>query len=778
MREKICINKDWLFHKGDIKTEMASSRGLSVLASRTEREHFSPASRHYTPATDKTNNDILYTADLWKSIDLPHDFIIEGIPEGHYNPSLGYLPYCNGWYIKYLEFDESDRNKRITLYFEGIATQSIIYLNGCLLKRNYTGYTPFEVDITDYVRFGERNNLAVYVNTEKHESWWYEGGGIYRNVHIFKTDLLSVDLYGVYAKPSLEDGEWVVDTEVTLRNDRYDSDEGTVVCTVIDENGTEVAEEKTEFSTAARSKAISNLKIKLGNAHLWSPDSPYQYTLRTVIIKNGEAVDEYCTKFGCRSFYVDPDKGLFINGKHYKIKGMCGHADCGLMGKAVPDNIHRYKVEMMKEMGCNGYRCSHYPQAEALMDALDEAGFIVMDEIRRFDSTEENMANIDILVKRDRNRPGVFFWSMGNEELYHATDEGRRIYAAMAARTRSLDDSRPIMTAVNIPAVALVFDQLDIIGLNYNWWHYDTIREKFPTKTMIATECCATGTTRGWYLPDAPEKGYITAYDHTSNPEKHLHYRSREFYWKHIMEREWVLGCYQWDAFEHRGEATWPRLCSQSGAIDLFMQRKDAFWQNKSHFTSEPMVHLLPHWNWRGLEGSEITVFAYTNAEVLELFLNGESLGRLTVEKFGHGEWKVAYVPGRLEVVAYNDGKEVARDARVTSKAAHRLVLTQDTYDVEANGKDIAILTCSVVDEDGNEVYDASPTVSFSSGKDCRVYSTGSDISEHDTIFKTDRRMRAGKISVAVKLTEKAEDLRVYATSDGLLSSCISVKVK
>ena len=778
MREKICINKNWLFHMGDAKTPMPSGRGIAVLVSRTEREHFSPASRHYVPASDKSNNNILYNADRWKTVDLPHDFIIEGIPEEQFNPSLGYLPYHNGWYIKYLDFDECDRNKRITLYFEGIATESTIYLNGCLLKRNFTGYTSFEVDITDFVRFGERNNLAVYVNTEHHEGWWYEGGGIYRNVHLIKTDLLSVDLYGAYAKPVFENEEWKVDTEITVRNDGYDTASAVAAVEVLDADGIVIATESAEFSAEARSKSVIKATLDLGDAHLWSPETPYLYTLRTRIVKNGEAADEYNTRFGCRTFHIDPDKGLFINGKHYKIKGMCGHIDCGLMGKAVPDNIHRYKVELLKEMGCNGYRCSHYPQTEALMDALDEAGFIVMDEVRRFESTEENMANIDMLVKRDRNRPSVFFWSMGNEELYHATEQGRKIYAAMAARTRALDTTRPVMTAVNIPDVAMVFDQLDIIGLNYNWWHYDTVRERFPKKTIIATESCATGTTRGWYYPDAPEKGYITAYDHTTNPEKHLHYSSREFYWKHITAREWVLGCYQWDAFEHRGEATWPRLCSQSGAIDLFMQKKDAFYQNKSHFTDEPMVHLLPHWNFAGLEGNEITVFAYTNTEELELFLNGESLGRKEIEKYGHGEWKVIYTPGKLEVVAYNGGKEVARDARITSGKAHRLVLNQDTLDVRANGEDIAILTCSVVDENGLPVYDAEPTVSFSSGKDCRIYSTGSDISEHDTIFKTVRRMRAGTISVAVKLTEKTDDLRVFATSDGLLSACITVKVR
>jgi beta-galactosidase len=208
------------------------------------------------------------------------------------------------------------------------------------------------------------------------------------------------------------------------------------------------------------------------------------------------------------------------------------------------------------------------------------------------------------------------------------------------------------------------------------------------------------------------------------------------------------------------------------------MQKKDAFYQNKSHFTEEPMVHLLPHWNFRGLEGNEITVFAYTNAEELELFLNEKSLGRRTIEKYGHGEWSVSYQPGKLRVVAYNGGVEVASDERVTSGNAYRLVLRQDNADVRANGEDIAILTCSVLDKDGLEVYDASPTVSFSSGDGCSIYSTGSDISEHDTIFKTVRRMRAGKISVAVKLGTKAEGLKVFATSEGLLSASLNIKTK
>ena len=311
---------------------------------------------------------------------------------------------------------------------------------------------------------------------------------------------------------------------------------------------------------------------------------------------------------------------------------------------------------------------------------------------------------------------------------------------------------------------------------NYNlyWLMKLCVGKKYPNKSIFASECCATGTTRGWYYDDDPTRGFINAYDHDTNSD----FRGREFTWKYIAQTDWIMGGYQWDAFEHRGEAKWPRLCSQSGAIDLFMQPKDAFYQNKSHFTEEPMVHLLPHWNFRGMEGEPITVFAYTNADEAELLLNGVSLGRKQIEKFGHGEWVVEYTPGTLEVIAYKDNKIVASDKKVTSGKAARLVLTQNTFDVSANGQDIALVTCSVEDEAGNPVPDAAVTVSFSTGGDCKVYSTGSDISEHDTVFKNVRRMRAGTVTVAVKLGENPEDLRLYATSDGLSSALLRLKVK
>ena len=767
MRERIDFNSNWLFHKGDIHYTPQRQKGLVYNEAKTERALRGPAARNYVTS--------YLSEHAWEEVDLPHDYVISEMPNPDENEGLGFYPYHNAWYIKKFRLEKEDENKRISLFFEGVATQATVYVNGCLMKHNYCGYTEFEVDITDVVCLTDVNTVSVYVNTENHEGWWYEGGGIYRNVWLVKTDLVCVDLYGVYIKPeNKSEALWRTPIEITLRNDSFDNKRVKIECEILDDTGVTVATATCGGSILRKNKKTFTLTAQVDSPKLWSPDSPYLYTVRTRVLVGNREVDVYDTRFGFRTAYADPDHGLFINGKHYKIRGLCGHADCGLTGKAVSDNIHRYKVRLMREMGANGYRTTHYPQASALMDALDENGFIVMDEVRWFESTDESKQQLEMLIKRDRNRPSVVFWSIGNEEKFHVTDQGRRITQSLYSFIKSLDDTRYVMTAISVsPEKATVCDVLDVIGINYNWDAYDKLHEKYPHKPMLSSENCATGTTRGWYLEDNPKNGFINAYDHDTNS----FFKSREYTWKYIAQREWMIGGYQWIAFEHRGEAAWPRLCSQSGAIDLFLQKKDAFWQNKSHWTSEPMVHLLPHWNWRGLEGEPIRVFAYTNTDRLELFLNGKSLGSRNIEKYGHGEWEVKYAPGKLEVRAYNGEYVVASDVRVTSKEARKLVLKLDTEDVTANGKDLAVFTCYAVDEDGNEVYDANPTITFTTNSLGSIYSTGSDITDHTSIFLPTRKMRAGRVSVAVKVGTIHGKLKLYAESYGLETGLATVEI-
>lgn len=770
MREKIKLDKNWQFHKGDIELPLLRDKVYVYHGAKTKREIYGVASPNYVVGPYPYP-----TREQWDTVDIPHDYVIGGEFNKDLNEGLGFLKYDNAWYVKKIDIPAEDEGKRITLLFDGVATHATVYCNGCLMKHNFCGYTSFEVDITDVLMYGQTNTISVYVNTDKHEGWWYEGGGIYRHVWLIKTDRVSVDLWGVFVKPAkVDDNDWDVNIETEIRNDYTSNKSVTIEGQIIDNEGNVIATGKTSGKVEYKDLRKFTYKMKVNSPKLWSPETPIQYTFNTKVYVGKKLVDEVSDKFGFRTIYADPQKGMFINGKHYKIKGVCGHADFGLSGKAVPDNIHKYKVALLKEMGVNGYRCSHYPQASELMDELDANGFIVMNETRWFESTEESKEQLTMLVKRDRNRPSVMFWSIGNEEYFHLTEQGRKIAQNLKAVIDKLDNTRYIMTAINVtPEKATVCDELDAIGVNYTWEAYEAVHAKYPNVPTFSSENGATGTTRGHYFADSPDKAFISAYDHdTSN-----RYKSREYTWNFIMEREWMLGGFQWIAFEHRGEAKWPRVCSQSGAIDLFMQKKDAFYQNKSYWTDAPMVHLLPHWNFSGLEGETIKVFAYTNQPKVELFLNGKSLGVRNLSRIDHAEWDVEYTPGKLEVLAYNEDKVVASDVRITSGAPSKVMLQLDN-EVKANGEDLAVITCYVVDKDGNEVYDASVEVDFYTNGLGTIYSTGSDITDHSSIFSSTRKMRAGRITATVKVGEEEGELKVYAKSNGLENGMLTINLK
>ena len=776
MREKLLFDDNWIFHEGDLDDRIPVDKGPIYMQSKTETMLWGPASINYIGAHDNYRTDREVSRDAWYPVTLPHDYIIAQRPSQNENNTLGFFKYDNAWYRKEFYLDEADKDKRLTLMFDGVATWATVYLNGVILKHNFCGYNSFEVDITDVARFGKRKNvLAVYVETKHHEGWWYEGAGIYRHVWLCKTSPVAVDLWGVYVHPEKTDDAWRVHVESTVRNDGYDDADLRTVSRVLDADGKEVLSFEESGKISLRDKVTLKYFADISDVRLWDIDDPYLYTLRTEVYSNGELSDVYDTRFGFRTYVLDANKGFFLNGKHVKIKGVCAHQDLGLTGKAVADNVLRYKVELCKEMGANGFRTSHYPHPEATMDALDELGFIVMDETRWFSSSDESMEQLEMLVRRDRNRPSVFFWSVGNEEPLHVTEEGRRICKAMMSRIRQLDKTRTVMTAVcHEPDVATVYDELDSIGINYNLNKYDMVHEKFPDKTVFASECCASSTTRGWYDDTVFTTGYINAYDKDSADNWFL---GREKTWKFLCEREWVLGGYQWIAFEHRGETTWPRLCSQAGAIDLYMQKKDAFYQNKSHWTDEPMVHLLPHWNFEGREGDVLRVVAYTNCDELELYLNGESLGRKSIEKYGHGEWQVAYEAGELRVDAYREGKLVATDKQVTTGAPVALKLRLDNKLSKANGRDVGIVTCYCVDAEGREVPTAAPFVRFHCNTLGKIVGTGSDVCDHNPVPSLERQMRAGRIGVALMVGKSAGELKIYAECENLKSAVITIKL-
>ena len=766
MREQIKFDAGWKFRIGDEQLTECIYKDPVYMEAKTEGRLRGYAWRGYGKNRE-------YEFDGWKTVNLPHDFIIEQEPKEEHNNTLGYFDYKNAWYRKHFKLEKADESKRIVLYFEGVATHATVYVNGCLMWHNFCGYTSFEVDITDIARFGEEENVvAVYVNTtDKHEGWWYSGGGIYRHVWLVKTEKVSVDLYGAYVHPEKVDDEtWNVPVDVTLRND-YPVERTVTVKAEIVGGGEVVAEMDGACTIACKYKNDVHMAALVKNPKLWSCDAPNLYDCIVHVYENGEEIDTVKTFFGFRTLRFDPDHGFFLNDVHTKIQGVCCHEDYGLQGKAVSDSVKQLRLERLREMGANGYRMSHYCQSAQTFRYCAELGFLVMAETRWFESTKEGIEQMEMLVKAHRNNPAVIMWSLGNEEPLHNDQRGKRIFETMREHARRLDNTRPFMTAVSHnPGGAPVMDECDIVGINYNLTHYDALHEKYPTKMIFASECCAVGSTRGWFYDDNPKRGYLHCYDNRTG-----WFMSREVTWKFLSEREWIGGGYQWAGIEHRGETEWPRLCSQSGALDLFLQKKDAFYQNKSHWTTEPMVHMTPNWNLSGREGEIIKIWVYTNCDEVELIANGVNLGRKQVEKFGHGEFEAEYQPGSLVCYGYRSGEKVAEQVYETTGEGVALELElQNKHDL---GKwDTAVYNCYVLDAKGRRVADAAPFVRF----ECNggtIVGTGSDICDHTPVPCMDRQMRAGIASACVKIAG-GDKVTIYARAAGLKSASLTVETK
>ncbi len=775
MRKEISLNNRWLFHRGDILEVKPTEKGPVYAQSKTERKLMGPACYNYF---DKPDAFLTYGHEIknegWGYVNLPHDYIVDGDLSEKENNALGYLKYDNAWYRRHFTLTaEEAEGKRILLRFDGIAGKSTIYFNGCLMYHNFSSYNTFEVDISDYVYYDKDNVIAIYVNTQEFEGWWYQGGGIYRDVTLTITEPVAIDLWGVYAPyEKLNDTDWQINFETTVVNSDYEACTVTAESFLIDKDGNTVLSACGSGEIALRDKATLKYSAVVKNPLLWDTENPNLYNVKTILKLNGEEIDCNNTRIGFRTVEISVDKGLLINGKKTFINGVCAHQDFGLTGIAVPKNIARYKVKLIKEMGANGYRTSHYQQTESYMDAFDEMGFLVMDEARWFESTKESFEQIESLIKRDRNRPSVIFWSTSNEEPFHITDVGRRLHRAVKEHITKFDYTRCITAAEDkTPEKSTIYDYCDVVGINYNLKIYDTVHEMCPGKALFASECCATGSTRDWNFP-SNTNGRLRDKDVDTN----TWFLGREKTYKFLRERDYVIGCYQWAAVEHRGEAMWPAICSKSGALDLFLQKKGAFYQNKSHWTAEPMVHIVPHWNFKGLEGQDIPVTVYTNCDELELFLNGESLGKKPIEKYGHGEWDVPYTPGTLEVKGYINGEEKASHKKITTGKPHSLKLTLDN-EFKANGEDIALFTCECLDENGLTVPDAAEYVYFSAESPAVIIGTGSDNCDHRNVKSSERKMYMGKIRVAVKPAGGAEKLTLTAMSDNCGVTTLTVEI-
>ncbi|PTY08381.1 beta-galactosidase [Opitutaceae bacterium EW11] len=701
-RERLSLDQGWWFHLGDIPFPVVKGHDPTYQSTKAGR-----APGAASPDFDDTS---------WRQLDLPHDWVSEAPFDPEANVSQGYRPRGFAWYRRHFSLPESDRGRHLELQFDGVATHCTVWVNGILAARNWCGYTSFSIDMTAFARFGaEQNTIAVRVDANAMEGWWYEGGGIYRHTWLTKRDAVHIATDGVFAQPiRLPDGSWQIPVEATLGNSGQDSAEVAVEVALLDPEGNTVQRGTAQGTVAALEERVLKLALPVSSPRLWSTDDPVLYQVRTTISRGGAKVDETTTRCGFRTLRFDPQQGFFLNNRPLKLKGVCNHQDHAGVGVAVPDALWEFRLQKLKEMGANAYRCAHNPPSAEFLDACDRLGMLVMDENRLFNSSPEYLRQLEWLVRRDRNHPSVILWSVFNEEPMQATETGYEMVRRMAAAVKLLDTTRPVTAAMSSGFFTPinVSQAVDVMGFNYNQGDYDRFHAEHPTLPMTSSEDTSAYMTRGAYRSDAKSQ-VIDSYDTQAASWGATHRDA----WKAVAERPFVAGTFIWTGFDYHGEPTpytWPSVSSFFGCLDLCGFPKMAFYLHQAQWTDDrPILHLVPHWNWPGRAGEPIKVMALTNADEIALFLNGRAIGRKRVDRFTMPSWEVPYAPGRLEAVGFSHGKEVSRFSVETTGEPVALRLTPDRLSISGDGQDALPLTVEAVDAEGRSVPTANLPVEF-----------------------------------------------------------------
>ena len=652
-----------------------------------------------------------YDHNNWERIDLPHDWTVTLKKDVEANPFAGGYPntryhrfmaerhsevkevYHIGWYRKQFFMDPSWEGKRIFVEFEGIFRDAIIWVNGVYLDRHNSGYTSFAIEITDHLLYGEENSIAVRVDSEHAEGWWYEGAGIYRNVNF----LIGEPVYLKYNQTVVKsqvNGQ--VDASAVLVNDTSETVEKDVAWTVEDESGNAVACAESRITIAPYSEMAVEIEMKVNAPKLWSVDTPYLYTLK---IQAG--AEQTSVRFGIRSVAFDAECGFLLNGESIKVRGACVHQDFGGVGVALTDNLQYYKIKRLKEMGVNAYRCSHHAPSPVLLDACDELGMLVMDETRTFGTSPEAIRQLTDLIERDRNHPCVFIWSLGNEE--HSVQNVEWSYRLMEKATRiakKLDPTRPVTYGGNNGSNFIgVNGATEIRGINYirndkdgHW--LDNYHADHPEQPIIGTEESSYVLSRGGAVNDLGN-GMIDSTGTVTMP-----WGSTPKGWvKFMEERDFFAGSFMWTGFDYRGEPNpfyYTNTVSSFGTIDLCGMEKPPFYYYKAWWTDEPVLKLAPHWNHK--KGDTVTVAVFTNCEEITLSLNGRALETRRVERFDAPLFSVPFEAGVLSVEGKR-GDKILHDELVTSgKIA--LVTCTPVWEAQSDA-DTAIYQIDAYDENG-----------------------------------------------------------------------------
>jgi beta-galactosidase len=779
-RKQVNINENWKFAFGHAANpEKDFNYSIKTI--------FSKSGGAFGTAIDPRFND-----SSWRSLDLPHDWAVE-LPfvnvdnadvESHgFKPVGGLFPATSiGWYRKQFKLEKADSGRRFQLQFDGIFRDANVWINGFYLGNNKSGYVGVHYDVTDFLNFDRSNIIVVRVDATQYEGWFYEGAGIYRHAWLNSYPSSHIATDGVFAYANINSNKATLNVETSIINEYAAAGNYSITTYLTDRAGKRVGTAK-EQSLALNVLEEKTLKqtIAVNNPTLWSLENPYLYRVVVELKQNGKLIDQQKLRFGFRTIHIKPN-GVFLNGKHVKIYGTNNHQDHAGVGSALPDYLQYYRIGLLKEMGVNAYRTSHNAPTPELLDACDSLGMLVMDEQRLLNSGAEYMDQFERLVKRDRSRTSVFMWSIGNEEGWiHTNSFGKRIAETFIAKQKQLDPTRTCTYAADLANVYKgVNEVIPVRSFNYRQFAVGDYHKDHPDQPILGTEMGSTVTTRGALEKDST-RAYVPDQDITAP-----WWASRaEEWWKLAATNDFWLGGFIWTGFDYRGEPTpykWPNINSHFGVMDVCGFPKNIYYYYQSWWTDKDVLHISPHWNHRnewGQPKKQIDVWVNSNADNVELFLNGKSVGKKDMPRNSHLQWKVEFEPGKLEAVAFKNGRRLTTKVETTGVPVE-VVLTPYKTTMLADGKDATVMNVTVVDREGREVPDADNMIYFKVVGDAKIIGVGNgDPSSHEADKCADglwqRSLFNGKCQVIIQSGKKAGIFKVEASAKNLFTGSTDV---
>ncbi len=776
-------------------------------------------------AKGSNNNawQVKFDDSKWEQISIPHDWAISGpfIKDG--DGDTGKLPWKDeGWYRNTLKIPSNFAGKTVYLLCDGIMSSPEIYINGKLAGKWDYGYNSFYLNVTGLVEPGKANMLAIHADTRNHDSRWYPGAGIFRKIQLIVVEPVHVGLWGTsVTTPAVDQSNADVRVVNTIVNDSKNMAERVKVeCIILDPSGKEIAAKTVLTDIPANGSKACEMLIPVDNPDLWDVNHGALYSVKTLVTSDHVVTDQSITPFGIRTIGFTPDDGFHLNGRRVQLKGVCLHHDLGPLGAAFNYRAMQRQLEMLQSMGCNAVRTSHNIPAPELLDLCDKMGILVFNEAfdkydRKADISDTTNfeifadRNLRNFILRDRNHPSVFIWSVGNEmgDVQWDLNNGFQRMNTMLNLVRKYDPTRPLTMVCDSrkSAEKRHFDFYDVHAWNYGR-RYDLARELEPKKSVIISESASTVSTRGFYELPLPSKKtdftnslQVSSYD--LNAPAWAEIADDDFMWQ--QEDTYVAGEFVWTGFDYLGEPTpynntWAKEnglsdekaahSSYFGIIDLCGIPKDRYYLYKSYWNPDlTTVHILPHWNWPGKEGTNIPVFVYTNGDCAELFLNGTSLGKKcklpgaknSVERF-RLMWKnVNYQPGTLQAVAFRDGKVIGETSMKTTGEPLRLRLTPDRRTIRADGNDLSYILIEALDKEGNPCPLTDNLVDLKISGPGMIAGVGNGNPQSLESFQASQiHLFYGKAMLIIRSDQKKGTIGITATSSGLVKDMIIVKAE